>query len=76
MQVLNSLLQGAGAFYIRRSFGQDHLYWTAVSEYIQYHMKHFQAPMEFFLEGTRSRVGKSLTPKSGDNPPSLKLNHF
>lgn len=67
MQGVNRLLQGAGAFYIRRSFGQDVLYWTAVSEYIQHHITHFQAPMQFFLEGTRSRVGKSLTPKSGHN---------
>jgi len=65
MQGVSRLLQGAGAFYIRRSFGQDILYWTAVSEYIQHHITNFQAPMQFFLEGTRSRVGKSLTPKSG-----------
>lgn len=36
-----------------------------VSQYIQYHIKNFQAPIEFFLEGTRSRNGKSLPPKIG-----------
>lgn len=65
MKVVNRMLQNAGAFYIRRSFGHDQLYWAAVSEYIQHHIVNFQAPIEFFLEGTRSRNGKSLTPKTG-----------
>jgi hypothetical protein len=55
----------SGAFYIRRSFGHDQLYWAVVSQYIQYHIKNFQAPIEFILEGTRSRNGKSLPPKIG-----------
>lgn len=55
----------SGAFYIRRSFGHDQLYWAVVSQYIQYHIVNFQAPIEFFLEGTRSRNGKSLPPKTG-----------
>ena len=66
MKFVNNLLQNAGAFYIRRSFGQDLLYWCIVSEYIQYHINNFQAPIEFFLEGTRSRNGKSLPPKTGN----------
>lgn len=65
MKFVNRMLQNAGAFYIRRSFGHDQLYWSAVSEYIQYHINNFQAPIEFFLEGTRSRNGKSLSPKTG-----------
>ena len=66
MKFVNRMLQDAGAFYIRRSFGQDRLYWSAVSEYIQYQIMNFQAPIEFFLEGTRSRNGKSLPPKTGN----------
>ncbi|XP_046442213.1 dihydroxyacetone phosphate acyltransferase-like isoform X2 [Daphnia pulex] len=65
MKFVNRVLQNAGAFYIRRSFGHDQLYWAVVSQYIQYHIKNFQAPIEFFLEGTRSRNGKSLPPKIG-----------
>lgn len=67
MKFVNKMLQNAGAFYIRRSFGQDQLYWCAVSEYIQYQINNFQAPLEFFLEGTRSRNGKSLLPKTGED---------
>ncbi|KAK4003010.1 dihydroxyacetone phosphate acyltransferase isoform X1 [Daphnia magna] len=65
MKFVNRMLQNAGAFYIRRSFGHDQLYWAVVSQYIQYHIVNFQAPIEFFLEGTRSRNGKSLPPKTG-----------
>lgn len=65
MQIINKMLQNAGAFYIRRSFGNDLLYWSAVSEYMRHHVLNFQAPIEFFLEGTRSRNGKSLPPKIG-----------
>ena len=65
MKLVSRILQNAGAFYIRRSFRQDVLYWNLVSEYVRHHIVNFQAPVEFFLEGTRSRVGKSLPPKSG-----------
>ena len=71
MKFVNNLLQNAGAFYIRRSFGHDLLYWCAVSEYIKYHITNFQAPIEFFLEGTRSRNGKSLPPKTGNERHNL-----
>ena len=65
MKFINKVLQNAGAFYIRRSFGNDLLYWAAVSEYVRHQVLNFQAPIEFFLEGTRSRNGKSLPPKIG-----------
>ena len=67
MKVVNRLLQSSGAFYIRRSFGQDILYWAIVSEYIRHNLLNFQAPLEFFLEGTRGRVGKTLPAKSRHN---------
>ncbi|KAK6038531.1 hypothetical protein COOONC_23964 [Cooperia oncophora] len=44
---------------------QDHLYWAILSEYVQTHLIHGDRPVEFFVEGTRSRVGKSLHPKYG-----------
>ncbi|KAK6013016.1 Acyltransferase, partial [Ostertagia ostertagi] len=65
---MSEVLRRCGAFYIRRSIGQDHLYWAILSEYVQTHLVCGDRPVEFFVEGTRSRVGKSLHPKYG--PPS------
>lgn len=128
MKFVGEMLRMSGAFFIRRSFGGDKLYWSIFSEYVKTMLKvgtlvlslcykaeeswlcirvedlkraapkvrkteHSQykgenlislswtwsvfnfasfflhqngfAPVEFFLEGTRSRTSKSLTPKLG-----------
>lgn len=65
MKVLGEMLRMSGAFFIRRSFGGDKLYWAVFSEYVKTILKNGLAPVEFFLEGTRSRTSKSLTPKLG-----------
>lgn len=65
MKVVNTFLRNAGAFFIRRSFGHDRLYWSIFSEYVQTHIVNGDAPIEFFVEGTRSRTAKSLAPKLG-----------
>ncbi|XP_071963350.1 dihydroxyacetone phosphate acyltransferase-like [Antedon mediterranea] len=65
MKFINNVLRWAGAFYIRRSFGLDKLYWAVFTEYVQRLIVNGEAPLEFFLEGTRSRTGKSLPPKLG-----------
>ncbi|KAI4798272.1 hypothetical protein KUCAC02_022165 [Chaenocephalus aceratus] len=65
MKVVGEMLRMSGAFFIRRSFGGDQLYWTVFSEYVRTMLKIGYAPVEFFLEGTRSRTAKSLTPKLG-----------
>lgn len=65
MKLMGSLMRHAGAFFIRRSFGKDKLYWTVFSEYVKTHVVNGDAPLEFFIEGTRSRSGKSLPPKLG-----------
>lgn len=44
---------------------QDQLYWALLSEYVETHIVHSDRPVEFFVEATRSRVGKSLHPKYG-----------
>ncbi|KAG8235470.1 hypothetical protein J437_LFUL014100 [Ladona fulva] len=62
---IGRMLRDSGAFFIRRSFGNDKLYWAAFSEYVQYLVKYGDSPVEFFIEGTRSRSAKSLTPKLG-----------
>uniref|UniRef100_A0A3Q0RPY0 Glyceronephosphate O-acyltransferase n=1 Tax=Amphilophus citrinellus TaxID=61819 RepID=A0A3Q0RPY0_AMPCI len=65
MKVVGEMLRMSGAFFIRRSFGGDKLYWAVFSEYVKIMVKTGYAPLEFFLEGTRSRTAKSLTPKLG-----------
>uniref|UniRef100_A0A4W4E9D7 Phospholipid/glycerol acyltransferase domain-containing protein n=1 Tax=Electrophorus electricus TaxID=8005 RepID=A0A4W4E9D7_ELEEL len=65
MKVVGEMLRMSGAFFIRRSFGGDKLYWAVFSEYVKTMLRTGYAPIEFFLEGTRSRTGKSLTPKTG-----------
>ncbi|XP_076011188.1 dihydroxyacetone phosphate acyltransferase isoform X2 [Genypterus blacodes] len=65
MKIVGEMLRMSGAFFIRRSFGGDKLYWAVFSEYVKAMLKNGFAPVEFFLEGTRSRTSKSLTPKLG-----------
>ncbi|XP_048386812.1 dihydroxyacetone phosphate acyltransferase isoform X1 [Stegostoma tigrinum] len=65
MKIVGEMLRMSGAFFIRRSFGGDKLYWAVFSEYVKTILRNGDAPVEFFVEGTRSRTGKSLTPKLG-----------
>ena len=51
---------------MRRSFMSDQLYWVVFTEYIQNQLQSGNQPLEFFLEGTRSRTGKFLQPKLGE----------
>ncbi|KAL6734644.1 hypothetical protein Aduo_005161 [Ancylostoma duodenale] len=62
---MSEVLRRSGAFFIRRSIGEDRLYWAILSEYVETHIVHSDRPVEFFVEATRSRVGKSLHPKYG-----------
>lgn len=127
MKIVGEMLRMSGAFFIRRSFGGDKLYWAVFSEYVktmlrvriqflsfysmygvvvaitvsQHSLREWRvspflyfldtdlwkginsnllvvlflqngfAPVEFFLEGTRSRTCKSLTPKLGNAQKKL-----
>lgn len=64
MFFVNWVFRNSGAFFMRRSFSNDRLYKTIFSEYVQQILSHGH-PLEFFIEGTRSRSGKSLSPKLG-----------
>ncbi|OQV24074.1 Dihydroxyacetone phosphate acyltransferase [Hypsibius exemplaris] len=64
MRGVSDILRRAGAFFIRRSFADDPLYRTVFAEYVQSILQQPQ-PLEFFVEGTRSRSGKSIYPKIG-----------
>ena len=65
MKFFGWLLRNSGAFYIRRSFGDDQLYWAVFTEYVQTQICNGDQPIEFYVEGTRSRTLKSLCPKFG-----------
>lgn len=58
------LMRGSGAFFMRRSFRDDPLYGTLFREYVR-QLVWRCLPIEFFIEGTRSRTGKTLAPKLG-----------
>ncbi len=61
---LGPILRRGGAFFIRRSFKGDRLYGAVVDAYMRRLMIDGW-PLEFFLEGARSRTGKLLPPKLG-----------
>ncbi|XP_005291306.2 dihydroxyacetone phosphate acyltransferase isoform X1 [Chrysemys picta bellii] len=65
MKIVGELLRRSGAFFIRRTFGGNRLYWAVFAEYVKTMLRNGYAPIEFFLEGTRSRTAKTLTPKFG-----------
>ncbi|KAL1615801.1 hypothetical protein SLS54_008807 [Diplodia seriata] len=62
--LVGQFLQHAGAFWIRRSFGDDQLYQTVVQSYMDALLTHGYN-FECFVEGGRSRTGKLLPPKFG-----------
>ncbi len=61
-----TLLRQCGAIYMRRSFKDDIIYSSVFKKYVQTVIAHGSSPFEFFIEGTRSRSGKSLPPKLGN----------
>jgi len=62
--VLGPLLRGAVAFYIRRSFRGNALYTAVLREYMHTLITR-NTPIEYFVEGGRSRSGRLLPPKMG-----------
>lgn len=61
---VGQLLRGGGAFFIRRSFKGNALYTTVFKEYL-YNILSRNTPLEYFIEGGRSRTGRLLPPKTG-----------
>ena len=64
MPVIGSVLRKAGAFFIRRSFKNNALYSTVMFEYLASQLS-TAMPIEYFIEGGRSRTGRLLQPKPG-----------
>jgi glycerol-3-phosphate O-acyltransferase len=58
------IFRRSGAFFLRRSFQGNELYAEIFSKYIAT-LLHEGLPLEFFIEGGRSRTGKMVMPKYG-----------
>ena len=64
MPIIGSILRGAGAFFIRRSFRGNELYSSVMFEYLSTLLASGM-PIEYFIEGGRSRTGRLLKPMPG-----------
>lgn len=61
---VGGFIRKCGGFFIRRQFHDNKLYKETLSAYIN-HLIAKGYCLEFFIEGTRSRMGKMLKPKMG-----------
>jgi len=62
--VVGPILRRGGAFFMRRSFKGNQLYSSVFSEYIHSIFKKGYS-VEYFVEGGRSRTGRTLSPRAG-----------
>ncbi|QDZ29954.1 glycerol-3-phosphate 1-O-acyltransferase PlsB [Noviherbaspirillum sp. UKPF54] len=64
LPLLGGFLRRGGAFFLRRSFKGNRLYAAVLNEYL--HMMIAKGyPIEYFVEGGRSRTGRLLPPMGG-----------
>lgn len=64
MPIVGPILRRGGAFFMRRSFKNNPLYATVFNEYM--HMMFARGySVEYFVEGGRSRTGRTLQPRAG-----------
>jgi glycerol-3-phosphate O-acyltransferase len=61
---IGRILRGGGAFFIRRSFRDNRLYGAIMRAYLLQLVK-LGVPLEYFVEGGRSRTGRMLKPRFG-----------
>jgi glycerol-3-phosphate O-acyltransferase len=64
MPVIGPILRRGGAFFQRRTFKGNALYSVLFKEYMAQLIDR-GVPMEYFIEGTRSRTGRLLAPRGG-----------
>ena len=64
LPVIGPLLRRGGAFFLRRSFRGNALYSVVFNEYVAQLIDR-GVPMEYFIEGGRSRTGRLLAPRAG-----------
>jgi len=61
---IGPILRRGGAFFLRRSFKGNALYSVVFNEYVAQLIDR-GVPMEYFIEGGRSRTGRLLAPRAG-----------
>jgi glycerol-3-phosphate O-acyltransferase len=64
MPVIGRFMRKCGAFFLRRSFKGDALYPVVFAKYLGFMMARGH-PLEYFIEGGRSRSGRLLSPRTG-----------
>ncbi|SDJ51564.1 glycerol-3-phosphate 1-O-acyltransferase PlsB [Billgrantia gudaonensis] len=74
MPLIGPLLRRGGAFFLRRSFRGNSLYAAVFTEYL-HRLLAAGHPLEFFMEGGRSRSGRLLTPRPGMLAMTLRSFH-
>jgi len=61
---MGSILRKGGAFFMKRTFKDNPLYSQTFAAYVRTILQE-RIPLEFFIEGGRSRSGKLMLPKKG-----------
>src|SRR5437016_879699 len=61
---MGALMRRTGIFFIRRSFKDNEVYKFVLRQYIDYLVEK-RFPLEWYIEGTRSRSGKLMPPRFG-----------
>jgi glycerol-3-phosphate O-acyltransferase len=64
MPVIGRFLRKGGAFFLRRSFKGQALYAAVFTKYLGFMMARGH-PLEYFIEGGRSRTGRLQSPRTG-----------
>jgi glycerol-3-phosphate O-acyltransferase len=64
MPLIGRFMRKCGAFFLRRSFKGDVLYPVVFTKYLGFMMARGH-PLEYFIEGGRSRTGRLLSPRTG-----------
>jgi glycerol-3-phosphate O-acyltransferase len=71
LPLLGPILRRGGAFFLRRSFKGEPLYAAVFDEYLHLMISR-GFPIEYFIEGGRSRSGRMLPPRTGILGMTLK----
>ncbi|TMB52323.1 MAG: glycerol-3-phosphate 1-O-acyltransferase [Deltaproteobacteria bacterium] len=61
---MGAIMRRTGIFFIRRSFKDNDVYKLVLRQYIDYLIEK-RFPLEWYMEGTRSRSGKLMPPRFG-----------
>lgn len=66
MKIMGNILKHCGAFFLHRGeSSQDLIYRSVLNVYVKHLILCENSPLQFFIEGTRSRSNKSIPPKLG-----------